>query len=200
MTSVSALPTVQVRPPNGRGRSVEVVVGLDIGTTTSKALIRPLGDRAPILVVDAATVWTTTAGGGTEAQSETLLDTAVELLSSAVDVAQARWGHVAVRAISVTGLAESGVLLNPAGRSVHPAMSWFDPRGHRELAEVARVRPEVAATYAMITGLPYSAQASFAKLLLDSQPRRRVRRRFGRHPRRISLAEHSRMDRPCARW
>jgi sugar (pentulose or hexulose) kinase len=36
---------------------------------------------------------------------------------------------VSVRAIGVTGIAESGVLLDPAGEPCAPALAWYDPRG-----------------------------------------------------------------------
>jgi sugar (pentulose or hexulose) kinase len=145
--------------------SLDTVIGLDLGTTTAKALIRPRVTGPSPLVVDAPTTWTRTPDGGTEIDPDTLLRTAIDLIGRAVRAAERTWGGITVRAVSVTGLAESGVLLDPRGRPGLPAMAWFDTRGHAELGALASTRPDVAASYAALTGLPWSAQASFAKLL-----------------------------------
>ncbi|MCL2780234.1 MAG: FGGY family carbohydrate kinase, partial [Actinomycetia bacterium] len=145
---------------------MDVVVGLDFGTTSAKALIRPRGDsqEAPILVT-AGTTWASAANGGAELDPSVAARTAIELLGRAVRAAERAWGGVTVAAMSVTGLGESGVLLDRAGRPVRAAVAWYDPRGEAELAELAETRPEVAAAFPGVTGLPWSAQASFAKLL-----------------------------------
>ena len=57
----------------------EAVVGIDIGTTMSKALLRrPTGER--LALVEARTPWTTTQGGGTETSAECFVELAVDLL------------------------------------------------------------------------------------------------------------------------
>ena len=70
-----------------------------------------------------------------------------------------------MRGIGVTGLAESGVLLDAARRPAAPVIAWFDHRGGNEIEEVGRQSPEFAAAFARTTGLPWSSQASIAKLL-----------------------------------
>ena len=142
----------------------DTVIGLDIGTTTAKALIRPRG-RDEARVVERPTTWRTTSAPGTEIDPQVLLDTAVELIGAAVAAAESAWGAVAVRAVSVTGLAESGVLLDAAGRPGPPAIAWFDRRGQREMHEVAARSPLVVAAFPAVTGLPWSFQATLAKLL-----------------------------------
>lgn len=142
----------------------DTVLGLDVGTTTSKALIRPL-TGGPELVVEAPTPWQTTPGAGTDIRPQTLLAVAIDLIGEAVRSAEFAWGAVAVRAVSVTGLAESGVLLDAAGRADVPAIAWFDRRGQRQLDALAARTPKLAAAFAGTTGLPWSFQASYAKLL-----------------------------------
>jgi sugar (pentulose or hexulose) kinase len=90
---------------------------------------------------------------------------AVDLIGAAVRIAEQAMGQPRVRAIGVTGLAESGVLLGAARRPVAPAIAWFDHRGTRELDQLARQAPEFAEAFPRTTGLPWSSQASLAKLL-----------------------------------
>ena len=142
----------------------DAVLGLDIGTTTSKALVRPLAG-GPGLVVEAPTPWRTTAATGTDIHPQALLALAVDLIAAAVRRAESAWETVVVRAVSVTGLAESGVLLDPAGRADVAAIAWFDRRGQRELDVIAERSPGLMSSFAGVTGLPWSFQASFAKLL-----------------------------------
>ena len=44
-------------------------------------------------------------------------------------------------------------------------IAWFDHRGGHELEQVGREAPGFAATFERTTGLPWSSQASLAKLL-----------------------------------
>ena len=90
---------------------------------------------------------------------------AVELIGRAVRAAESAWGPVRVRGIGVTGLAESGVLLDAAGRPAAPVIAWFDHRGGHELEQLGREAPGFAATFERTTGLRWSSQASLAKLL-----------------------------------
>jgi len=70
-----------------------------------------------------------------------------------------------VHGIGVTGLAESGVLLDAAGRPAAPVIAWFDHRGGHEIEQLAREAPGFAAAFERTTGLPWSSQATLAKLL-----------------------------------
>jgi sugar (pentulose or hexulose) kinase len=142
----------------------DVVLGIDIGTTSSKAVARSNSRRgAPY--VEQPTPWHTGSCGQTEIDPHRLVDVAVELIGRAVRAAESAWGPVRVRSIGVTGLAESGVLLDAAGRPAAPVIAWFDHRGGRELEQVGRESPGFAATFERTTGLRWSSQASLAKLL-----------------------------------
>ena len=63
-----------------------------------------------------STPWQTDACGQTEIHPNRLVSLAVDLIGSAVRAAELAWGPVRVRGIGVTGLAESGVLLDAAVR------------------------------------------------------------------------------------
>ncbi|MGI8882308.1 MAG: FGGY family carbohydrate kinase [Jatrophihabitans sp.] len=144
--------------------TTDTVIGLDLGTTTSKVLIRPL-DRTPALVAERHTPWCTNADSETEIDPHALLRTATDLVGRAVRIAESEWGSVAVRAVSVTGFAESGVILDPSDRPGISAIAWFDRRGQAELDAIMERTPEFVTAFSAMTGLPWSFQASFAKML-----------------------------------
>jgi sugar (pentulose or hexulose) kinase len=144
--------------------TAHTVIGLDIGTTTSKVLIRTM-DRTLALVAERTTPWRSTDDRGPEIDPNELLTTAADLIGHAVKLAELAWGTIAVRAVSVTGLAESGVILDPSGRPTVPAIAWFDRRGQAELDAVAERMPQFVTAFPGVTGLPWSFQASIAKML-----------------------------------
>jgi sugar (pentulose or hexulose) kinase len=144
--------------------STDVVIGIDIGTTSSKAVARSTS-RCGAPYVEQPTPWHTSGCGQTEIDPYGLLDVAVELIGRAVRAAESACGPVRVRSIGVTGLAESGVLLDAAGRPAAPVIAWFDHRGGREIEQIGREAPGFAAMFERRTGLPWSSQASIAKLL-----------------------------------
>ena len=90
---------------------------------------------------------------------------AADLIGSTVQAAESACGPVRVRSIGVTGLAESGVLLDAAARPAAPVIAWFDHRGDHELEQAGREFPAFAAMFERTTGLRWSSQASIAKLL-----------------------------------
>ncbi len=143
--------------------STDVVLGIDIGTTSSKAVARSAAQDT--CYVEQPTPWHTSSCGQTEIDPYHLVDVAVDLIGRAVRTAERAWGPVRVRGIGVAGLGESGVLLDAAGRPAAPVIAWFDHRGGHELEQVGRESPGFAATFERTTGLRWSSQASLAKLL-----------------------------------
>ncbi|MFY9927249.1 MAG: FGGY family carbohydrate kinase, partial [Streptosporangiaceae bacterium] len=144
--------------------SSDVTIGIDIGTTSSKAVVRSASANAAVYA-ELRTPWQTLDCGQTEIDPGRLVDLAIELIGRAVRTAESAWGPVRVGGIGVTGLAESGVLLDGAGRPVAPAIAWFDHRGGNEIERITREDPGFASRFERTTGLPWSSQASLAKLL-----------------------------------
>jgi len=144
--------------------STDVVMGIDIGTTSSKAVARSTSQRGTPYA-ERQTPWRTSCCGQTEIEPQRLLDVAVELIGSTVRAAESAWGPVRVRSIGVAGLAESGVLVDAAGRPAAPVIAWFDHRGDHELEQAGREFPGFGARFERTTGLRWSSQASIAKLL-----------------------------------
>jgi sugar (pentulose or hexulose) kinase len=142
-----------------------VVVGVDLGTTSSKALVRTPGGEQ-LALVEARTPWTATSAGGTQTDPEALVDLTVGLLGRGIRRAQARAVHpVRVIGVGVTGLAESGVLLDGSGVPCAPVVAWFDRRGAVQVARIDARDGDFARAFVRRTGLPWDSQASVAKLL-----------------------------------
>ncbi len=144
--------------------STDVVLGIDIGTTSAKAVARSASQRGTPYA-EQPTPWHTSGCGQTEIDPDRLLDVTVELIGATVRAAESAWGPVRVRSIGVAGLAESGVLLDARRRPAAPVIAWFDHRGDHELGLAGRKFPGFAARFGRTTGLRWSSQASIAKLL-----------------------------------
>lgn len=138
----------------------EAVIGIDLGTTVSKALVRtPTGEQ--LALVEARTPWTTTPDGSTESSAERFVELAIDLLRRGCERASAD-APLRVSAIAVAGLAESGVVLDGSGMPRTPVVAWFDPRGTQQISLHDN---DFACEFVRRTGLPWDCQASVAKLL-----------------------------------
>ena len=141
----------------------EVVVGLDIGTTSSKALVRDLRG-SELALVEARTPWKSVAEVRTETTATALLELAIGLLRRALSEAEERLGRCVV-GLGVAGLGESGILLDAAGQPCAPVIAWFDQRGTEQVARLDMPSADIREQFARRTGLPFDCQASIAKLL-----------------------------------
>ena len=143
--------------------TLDTVVGIDLGTTMSKALLRTRTGKQ-LALVEASTPWTTTSDGGTETPAERFVELAVDLLRRGYERASAG-GAVRVSAVAVAGLAESGVLLDASSRPLTPVVAWFDRRGSRQVDAISLRNNGFGVHFVRRTGLPWDCQASVAKLL-----------------------------------
>jgi sugar (pentulose or hexulose) kinase len=123
----------------------EVLLGLDVGTSSVKALALDLDGRE-VAEGRAQTPW-----HGTEIDPDDLLRAA---LAAAAEAATGR-----VVAIGVASIAETGVLLDRAGRPVVPGIAWHDPRGEAEAERLARDLGDFPAR----VGLPPTCLCTLAK-------------------------------------
>jgi sugar (pentulose or hexulose) kinase len=141
----------------------EVVVGLDLGTTSSKALVRDLQGRQ-VALVEARTPWMT-VDAGTETTPQAMLGLAVDLLARVAQAAELQAGRLQVLGVGIAGLGESGVLLDATGKPCAPVIAWFDQRGARQVQRVGERAAILPEQFARRTGLPWDCQSSLAKLL-----------------------------------
>jgi sugar (pentulose or hexulose) kinase len=150
----------------------DLLLGIDVGTSACKAA---LVDREGVERAhgQSDTPWQRTPTGA-EIECEALFEAAVGAAHAAL--AGAPDGRV--RAIGVTSMAETGALLDGAGRPLAPAIAWHDARGDDEARRLAE---ELGAeSFAESTGLPATPLCSLAKLRW--------------------LAEHRPATRAAARW
>lgn len=139
-------------------------MGLDIGTTSSKAVIQT---EAGVAVAhgSAPTRWTATPTGA-QIDPRALLASALGALDAAV--ADAPSGPIA--GVGVASIGESGVLLDRTGDPLGPVIAWHDTRDADELADLEQcVEP---GRFARTTGLPLRHQWSLTKhrWLVDHHP------------------------------
>ncbi|HET9444334.1 MAG TPA: FGGY family carbohydrate kinase [Acidimicrobiales bacterium] len=99
-----------------------VLLGIDLGTTRTKAL---LADAAGETVAIASVPTPFPDGGAAPAEM------GVDQLLAAVGEALAGLGAGLgeVRGVGIAGMAESGAPVDAAGRAVGPVVGWHDPRG-----------------------------------------------------------------------
>lgn len=137
-------------------RNGDVVVGIDVGTTSMKAVVFTLDGRE-VATANAPTKWDVAADGTVETPIERLSEAAIGVMAKA---AQSARGNVV--GVGITGLAETGVVVDERGRPVTPAIAWYDQRGKDELAALPA---EFRAEFSAVTGLAAKAECSFSKLL-----------------------------------
>jgi sugar (pentulose or hexulose) kinase len=141
-----------------------LLVGLDVGTTSSKAVVFDT-DGIALSEGSAPTPWENTPDG-VELDASALVESAVQALG----VALSRAPEGPVLGLGVTSMAESGVLLDRHGAPVAPLIAWHDTRDD---AEVQRLAADIGADrFARGTGLPLRGQWSLTKhrWLVDHRP------------------------------
>lgn len=133
----------------------EYVVGLDIGTTSAKAVVFDL-TGAIVATGRAAYEWDS-GSNGIEIDPRRLAAAAHTALEEALALTPA--GRVT--GVGIASFAESGVLLDASGTPLAPVIAWHDRRDHEELA---RLSDEIGADEFMsTTGLPFRQQWSLTK-------------------------------------
>ncbi len=138
--------------------TAELVVGIDVGTTSMKAQAFSL-DGEIVGHASLPTPWSIDRIGETEISVDLLADTAIAVLERAIPDGTLPG---AVVGIGITGMAETGVVIDSQHRPVMPAIAWYDERGKTELDTL----PEhFAEEFRARTGLAFKAECSFAKLL-----------------------------------
>ncbi|WP_261770368.1 MULTISPECIES: FGGY family carbohydrate kinase [unclassified Rhodococcus (in: high G+C Gram-positive bacteria)] len=142
---------------------MSLVAGLDLGSTGIKILVSD-SSGSEVLIEQLATPWTHGAGGTTDMAADDLLDTVRHL----VEIVARRLPDVTgdpnarLDAVAVSGMGETGFLVDAGLEVVAPSFAWFDPRGGEQVAAL----PEpLRAAFAATTGIPLGVQVSVAKIL-----------------------------------
>jgi sugar (pentulose or hexulose) kinase len=162
--------------PAASGRR-PALLGLDVGTTSVKAVVIDLDGRE-LAGSRVATRWATTPDG-VEHDPLDLAEVARQACRAACGQLEA--AHVV--GVGITSFAESGVLLDRAGRPLAPLIAWHDERDRPDLDALAA---ELGGDrFARHTGLPLWPQWSLTKhrWLLRHRPETRTAAR------RLNVAE-----------
>jgi sugar (pentulose or hexulose) kinase len=155
---------------NGLKKGVECLVGIDVGTTMTKAAVVGL-DGVEFSNGAAATPWQRTSTGA-EVFPEGLWQAAMH----AVQIALAAVPSGRVVGLGVTSIAETVVLLGKDGMPVANSIAWHDTRGGEEAVEL--VEAFGRDSFVERTGLSPSAMCTLCKLawlcrhVLSSPPAR----------------------------
>jgi sugar (pentulose or hexulose) kinase len=132
---------------------------VDLGSTGIKVLVTD-EDGAEVVTSQVATPWRLGTGGATEMDAASVLEAVLRVITAAAeDVAELT--DAKIDAIAISGMGETGILIDDRRNAVTSAIAWFDPRG-AEQAEA--FSPSVRAGFAGHTGLPLGAQVTVSKL------------------------------------
>lgn len=112
----------------GRGEPQAVVIGLDLGTTSFKALSVDLAGR-DVALARLVTPWRVVKGVPC-LRSEDVLDTVARVLAGLGQ------SSPPVLAIGITGMAEAGFVLDAGGRAQTNAVAWHAPQGELQAVEL----------------------------------------------------------------
>ena len=134
----------------------ELLVGIDVGTTVTKAAVVGLGGKE-VSWGKAPTPWRPVPTGA-EVDPFELFDAAMSAVGEALRAAPE--GRVA--GVGVTSFAETVVLLGLDGAPVGPSIAWHDTRGVEEAAQLAAEIGRDA--FVERIGLPLTSMCTLSKL------------------------------------
>ncbi len=159
--------------------------GLDLGSTGIKILLAHTHSGANF-ALQRPTPWRHEPGGTAELDAEALLDAVHMLLTDAAGELSHRFGVHQIAALALSGMGETGFLVDSHGRPATAAIAWFDPRGHEQLSALP---PSLAREFPGRTGLPLGVQASVIKLVyLRDHGARLAGKRWLNLPEYVALA------------
>lgn len=133
----------------------QVLVGVDVGTTSIKALAVTV-DGEVVGSASAPTPWRH-EGPWADADADDLARAAIDVCATAA----LKGGAAQVLAVGVTGIAESGALVNGRGEPCAPVLAWFDPRGDSASVRAAVDPP----AFQRATGRRLNSKPSLMKIM-----------------------------------
>lgn len=140
-----------------------LIAGFDLGSTGFKILVAD-EQGAELVIRQRPTPWRNGTDGTTTLEAADVLSTIRELLDDVADILPRSPENPdpKVESIAVSGMGETGFLLDKNGMAAGPAFAWFDPHGKEQVdALPTSLREEFAGR----TGIPWGVQVSVAKIL-----------------------------------
>lgn len=135
-------------------------IGVDLGTTTSKAVALDESGTA-VGTASLPTHWRSPQPEWAEREADSVEALVTRLLREVVAAAEGVVAVTAVRSIGFTGMAESGALVDGDGVVKSPMIAWYDPRGRDEIDSLPA---DFVAKFPGRTGLPVTPLATLFKL------------------------------------
>lgn len=143
-------------------KSAPFYIGIDLGTSYTKALLVN-GEGEHIAIASSPTLWSNSRPGAVEGIADEFLEGALTAIREAIGIGEAKLKrNITVEGIGITGLAESGVVVDSHGTVTTPVIAWYDERGEEDLALLPQSFKD---QFSMKTGLIYTAQCSLGKWL-----------------------------------
>lgn len=140
---------------------IEVVVGIDVGTSATKILVFDR-DGHELARVRTPSPWFDPVGSSDGSLRAAAITSLVKSIEDALDASSDGDREVRAVGVGIASVAESGVLVSPAGDDLTYVIPWYDQRGAEELDALP---PELREEFGGVTGLPLSPLCTFAKLL-----------------------------------
>lgn len=137
-----------------------LVAGLDLGSTAFKVLVADSSGHTLVLR-SRPTPWQERHDGSTVMTVDGIRTAVGALLREIADALTGLSETRPIQVLAVTGMGESGFLLDRDLQAVAPAFAWFDLSGH---SAVAALPERLRAEFAGRTGLPWGVQVSAAKI------------------------------------
>ena len=139
----------------------QIFLGMDVGTTNTKVIaIDAQGDE--IALASNETIWHNKPGGRVEAIAEEIFQICLKTIYDVLEKAAAKLTEVKVGSLAITGLAESGVIVDNKGLALTNPVAWFDARGEQEMQALGDA---FKLGFQSKTGLVFKAEASISTLL-----------------------------------
>jgi sugar (pentulose or hexulose) kinase len=133
----------------------QYVVGVDVGTTSAKAVVFTLDGQ--IVATGRRTYQWNQTPFGAEIAATALADAAHAALRLAIDGTPPG----PIRAVGIASIGESGILLDKSNSPIAPVIAWHDKRDSTELADLAE---DIGGDrFSSVTGLPFRQQWSLTK-------------------------------------
>ncbi len=139
-----------------------MLLGLDIGTTTIKAVLYDPGQGRIVRRAAHPTPVNHPQPEWSEHDPQVLWDVTVRCIREAVGKGETAGGET-VRAVAISSMAEAGVLLDAAYRPVAPIIAWYDRRSEAQATQIER-EIDLERLY-QITGQRVSPSFGLTKLL-----------------------------------
>lgn len=140
-----------------------LAAGLDLGSTSLKILVLD-AEGTQLCLHQRATPWRSGPDGATELDADELTTAVWALLADAgQELDRLGYHGRSVGALAISGMGESGFLVDQTRAAVAPAIAWFDGRGQDQLAQLP---PQIREQFPGRTGLPLGVQVSVIKILM----------------------------------